>query len=43
MGQDLKSAQVVLHRDFRTTSLKMTAVSDNQTFEGEGDAFHTVK
>jgi hypothetical protein len=43
MGQDPKSAQVALHQGFRTTSLKRTVVSDNQTFEGKGDTFHTAK
>jgi hypothetical protein len=39
LGQVSKAAQVTLHQDLRTSSLKRTADSGNQAFKGEGDAF----
>jgi hypothetical protein len=39
LGQVSKAAPVALHQDLHTSSPKRTEDSDNQAFEGEGDAF----
>jgi hypothetical protein len=39
LGPVSKIAQVALHQDLRTSSLKQTTDFGNRAFEGEGDAF----